>query len=123
MTGRRYPAGDAVGAVSVPLSPVAGTGDRAVVVRLKNVGDLLKSQGGAAGALAYGAVPQTMTDVVYGKLRAELEQKLREQGVDADVQVTYTPPQGGRSPRDLLVGAALCGGFIGLAAFFWRRAK
>lgn len=107
----------------IPLAQAGGQ-QPALVVRVKNAANVVAQQGGATGKLAFDLVPNTITNLVYGKMRDEFSSKLKEQGVDADVTVTTTPPNG-PSPRSdfipgIVVGAALTG--IGLGALrLFRR--
>lgn len=86
--------------------------DRALVVRVKNVGDAVKSQGGATGALAFSITPETISNVVYSKIRDELISGFRDKGIDVDVQLTSTPPTGPAPKNEFLRGAALGAGTI-----------
>ena len=84
-----------------------------VAVRLKDPAALVKSQGGATGALAYQIAPQTITKTVYDTLAGKLSDALLQQGVAADVTTQSTP---GAAPgkSDLASGIAI--GAIGLGA-------
>lgn len=105
---------DVLGAA--PRSPApAGAGGQAVVIRVNNVADVVKSQGGAAGNLAFALVPGAVTSKVYDTLKDQLASGLKEKGVDADVTVTGAPPSGPRPKSDLLGGALFGGGLVGIA--------
>ncbi len=100
--------------VTVPLEKTL-LGEQVLTIKVRNVGELVAKEGGKVGALAYGLTPQTISNMVYGKMQSELKAKLQEQGVKADVDVTYTPPSGGKSPKDLLVGVGIGVGVVGIA--------
>ncbi len=102
---------DVLGALSsTPLSPQGA----AVVVRLKDVGAVVRDKGGAAGGLAYSIAPQSIQAKVYQEIRQKLADGLQKEGVDADVQVVVDPPVGPRPRGELLLGAALGAGAIAL---------
>lgn len=98
---------------SLPLAPSRPQGDQALVIRVKNVPELVAKEGGATGKLVHSLVPQTIANTVYDKMAAEMRAKFKEKGVDADVEVTYAPPAVGRSPKDFFVGAGVGAGLIG----------
>lgn len=62
-------------------------GARAVLIRVKDVAALVKAQGGGVGAFAVSLAPDTISDVVYSKIAAELASGFKEKGVDVDVKV------------------------------------
>lgn len=100
--------------VGVSLAQAPGGGDPALVIRVKNTADVVKAQGGGAGAIAFSLAPATITAQVYSTMQAQLKTKLKEQGVDADVTVTTTPPTGPAPKGDLLTGVVLGAGVVGL---------
>lgn len=92
--------------------------DQYVVVHVKDIGSVVKAQS-KLGGIAYGALPQTIASVAYGKIRDQISSALASAGVAADVTVTTTPPVG-KSTRDIFVGI-LAG--AGGAAALWALAK
>lgn len=101
-----------------------GAGEQYLVIRVKNVGDLVAKQGGAVGKLAHTLAPQTITDKVYDEMRKEMLKEFAKQGADVDIQVTATPPMGKRAPtefgRGALVGGVGAAVLGGLALVVWR---
>lgn len=84
----------------------AAVGEPAIVIRLKDVGGLVKSKS-AAGGLLYNLTPGTMSTIVYGQMRDKLAGGLKDEGVDADVQITTSPPSGPPPKSEFGRGAAL----------------
>ena len=72
-------AGDVIGG--------AMSANRSILIKVRNVPELVRKQGGALGGLAAGLVPETINATVYDKMAAELLKGLTEKGVDADVKV------------------------------------
>lgn len=101
------------------LGGVAGD-DLALVVRLKNLPSLIQREGGTAGALAYGALPQTIANTAYNKFKEKLLDGAKVEGVDMDVQVISTPILGTRPKRDFLIGMSAGAGAAGLGYLLWR---
>lgn len=83
-----------------------GADSQYVAIRVKDPASLVKSQGGATGALAYKIAPQTITHKVYDELQQKLSDALAQQGVAADVTVMSTPGAP-RQPTELLNGAVI----------------
>ncbi len=93
---------------------VLGTSDQYLTIRVKNPGDLVKAQGGAAGALAYRAAPQTIEDKIYDEMASQMRVQFKDKGVDADIQVKSGLPFGASPPRnDFWRGAGLAAGSLG----------
>ena len=110
--------GEYVGAV-IPLAQASGP-QPALVIRVKNAGELVKKQGGATGSLVFDAVPGAITNVIYGKMRDEFAKKLKEQGVDADVTVSTSPPNGPAPRSDFLPGMAVGAVTVGIGVGLWK---
>ena len=110
--------GEFVGAI-VPLAQAGGT-QPALVIRVKNAGELAAKQGGATGGLAFDAVPGTITNVIYGKMRDEFSKKLKDQGVDADVTVSSTPPTGPKPKTEFLPGVLVGAGATAVGFALWK---
>lgn len=99
-----------------------------LVIHVKNIPELVKKKGGSAGAAAFSLVPQTIENKVYSEMASEFGPKLKEQGVDADIQIVTTKPAGGPLSSDFLfgslAGASLVGvgvGLIKLTQYLTRR--
>lgn len=95
-------------------------GQQYVLVKLKNLSGLVKSQAGASGALALKLVPNTITNTVYTTLQQKLIDGFKEQGVDADVTVVSTPPTNGQPPSDLLQGMVGGAALVGIGWAAWH---
>jgi len=63
----------------------------AIVIRVKDVTGVVKAKGGAVGSLIQQFAPATISDQVYSQMAAKMAAGLKEQGVDADVQVVDLP--------------------------------
>lgn len=96
-------------------------GDQYVVVKIKNVEDLVRNQGGATGKMAFALAPQTITNKVYDQIRAKLLAGFRSEGVDADVQVTASPMAGPRPPAEFLRGAVAGAVLAGGGWLLWKH--
>jgi hypothetical protein len=98
---------DVLGADFFDMGPLP---EQFVVVRVKNLPALVKAQGGAAGSLAMDFAPRTIANEVYSKIQGEFKKALSEKGVDADVTVTATPPQGAAPQGEFLIGIGIGAG-------------
>ena len=93
----------------------------ALVIQLRNLGEVVRKKGGAIGAAAYAAAPQAIAVKAYEEMKKKLTEGFAQQGVDADVRVVYSAPSGGASPRrDLLTGAVLGVGVVGVGYGIFR---
>jgi len=98
---------------------IIGGGEPYVAVRLKDVGGLVKSQGGATGALAFKFAPNTISAKVYDELSKQLADGLTQKGVSADVSVQTSA--GGPAPKgDLFRGAILGAVGVGVGWAAWH---
>lgn len=89
--------------------------DQWVTIKVNNVENLVKQQGGAAGEIAFKLAPQTVSNTVYSKLKDQLAAALKEKGVEADVTITSSPATGAPAKGELLTGLALGAGGVGIA--------
>lgn len=103
-------------------SDILGGDGLAVVIRLKDVAKVMREKGGATGQLAFGLVPQTAEKAAYGQIRDKIAAGLHDEGVDADVRVVSGEGYGS-SPQDLLLGAGLGAGALGLMLLAARMLK
>lgn len=71
--------------------------NRAILIRVKNAGQLASAQGSAAGLMA-GIAPAMIEGKVYDEVSSKLRAALKTQGVDADVSIVE--PNSFRSPAD-----------------------
>lgn len=93
-----------------------------LVIRPLNMPDVIKSQGGALGQLAFSAAPQTVLNAAFDKMRSDMESKLREAGVIADVSVASSVATGPRPHGELVWGIGLGAGLVGAGWATWRYA-
>lgn len=102
---------------------VAATGDKGILIQVKNVPEVVKAQGGAAGGVAYSLAPASITGKVYDTMKDQLTTKLKEQGVDADVKVVVPTgfQEAGSNPIWKPVALGLSG--IGVLALSWKLIK
>ena len=110
---------DVLGAGMIPLAQAGGP-QPALVIRVKNAGQLVAKEGGKPGELAFDALPGTITNFMYAKMRDEFAAKLKEQGVNADVQVTTSPPNGPPPRSEFLPGVAVGAGVTAIAFGLWK---
>ncbi len=111
-----------------PLSPeakaaaAAGTG-RAVLIRVKNVPELVQKQGGGIGSALQKLAPATLETKVLDTMRMKLAEEFKKQGVDADVSVVASAGfmPAGSSP--IWKPLAITFGSLGLAALIWKLVK
>lgn len=92
----------------------AGETEPAVVIRIRNAVDVIKEKGGSLAAFAASLAPETIKSRMYSQIKDQLVQKFKDQGVDADVQVV-APPNGPAFHGELLTGALIGGGLVGLS--------
>ena len=100
---------------------VLGAGDQYVAVRIKDVGSLVRSQGGRAGGLAYSIAPQTITHKVYDTLKDKLLEGFAQQGVTADVTVETSPSAPAQS-TELVKGMVIGAVGVGAGWALWHYA-
>jgi hypothetical protein len=110
---------DVLGAGMIPLAQT-NTPQPALVIQVKNAGELVSKQGGKPGAFAFDAVPATLTNLIYGTMRSEFEKKLKEQGVDADVRVVAAAPTGPAPRSDFFPGVIVGAALTGIACGAWK---
>lgn len=95
--------------------------NRAILIRVKNAGEVARSQG-ALATIAQSLAPATVEAKVYDAMRDQLAQSLASNHVDADVTVVepkaYQSADGKHVWQDLAIGV----GLIGVAAFAWKIA-
>jgi hypothetical protein len=97
---------------------VGAGGDQYVAIRLRDVGGLVKQQGGATGSLAFQIAPQTISSKVYDEMAKQIADSMAQKGVQADVSVQSAPgiqAQRGELFRGVLLGVAGVG--VGYAAW------
>jgi len=113
---------DGGGAPDAVVGAAAADQYPSLVIRIKNFGDVIKSQGGALGNIAYTLTPATISNVALGKMRDEFKSSLAEKGVDADVAIASAPTVKTKT-SELVIGMGLGAGLVGLGALIWRLLK
>lgn len=105
---------------------IGTSADRAIIIRVKNMRDVVKREGGALGDLAQTVLPDFTSEQFYSKLRSELSGKFKEKGVDAQVDVVLardaptTPAQTGLA-REFAVGIGIGLAIEALGLWLWRH--
>lgn len=94
-----------------------------ITIHVKDVPALVKAKGGSIGGLVAGLLPQTIEAKVYGDMASQFKEKLKEQGVDADVAVVTAAPFGGPFKRDFLIGGAVGVGMVGVGFGLFKLIK
>lgn len=107
---------------------LTGTDVLGTVLTLKftDLPGLIKSQGGAAGAIAYQALPETIENKVYSITRDQILDQMKEKGIAAAVNVVADKDAPSGAPkRDLYVGLGLGAGVlaIGYGLVRWLRSR
>lgn len=83
-----------------------------VVVRVKNMPDVIRSQS-ALGKLALMGAPKAIEQVAYGKMAEKMQASMADEGVDAEVTVTEQPPTRA-SGSDIVTGVVAGASGVGL---------
>src|SRR4051812_37418078 len=96
--------------------------DQAILIRVKNAGQLARSQG-AVASLAQSVAPETIEAKVYDEMRKKLSSSLKDQGVDAEVSIVsaggWKPVSGGGSSNTVKYAAFGIGGVALLGCAFY----
>ncbi len=114
------PTGDVDTGDAVVGARAGDPADQYVVIRVKNMGDVVRREGGALGNFAYEMTPQTIANIAYGKMRDEFKKSLADKGVDADVTLAATPPIGKPAKGELLTGVLVGAGTVGIGWGLWH---
>lgn len=96
---------------------LTGTDVLGTVLTLKytDLPALVKSQGGAAGELAFGVLPETIENKIYDTTRKEILKDTQAKGIVADVRVVADKDAPTSAPRrDLLVGVGIGAGGLAI---------
>ncbi len=114
-----------MGASYLVGTDVLGAGEQYLVIRVKNLDELVRNRSGFAGGLAVQLAPQTIANKVYSEMAREMVAKFRQQGVDADVQIVSGAPSPGEARSDFLKGmlvgaAALAAGRLAVKLLFGK---
>lgn len=96
---------------------LGGAGDPVLVIRLKNLDNVIKKQGGAAGGLAMWAAPQSITNVALEAARKKLEEGFRKEGVDAEVTIAAAAPTEKPPKGEFFIGVVAGALGLGLLGF------
>jgi hypothetical protein len=76
---------DVLGA-AMPFATRSAT-NRAVLIRVKNMSQVVAAQGGKMGSLFYASMPDTIEAEAYKKMADQVAAGMKEKGVDAEVMV------------------------------------
>jgi len=102
------------------LDAIGQLTNRAILIRVKNAGELARSQG-ALASLVQSIAPATIEGKVYDEMVKKLSASLKENNVDADIRVVeptgFQTADGKHIATDIVLGAAAIGGIIAVIAF------
>lgn len=98
---------------------VLGASDQYVAIRLRDVGGLVRQQGGRSGGIAYSIAPQVITRLAYDKMREKLAEGLAQQGVMADVSVEMSP-SAAAPPSEFTRGVVIGAVGVGAGWALWK---
>lgn len=76
-------AGANAGAQATPYLPP----QRAIIIKVKNVPQLVAKMGGSMGSLVQSLAPESIDSKVYDEMSKKMKEGLEAQGADADVRV------------------------------------
>lgn len=98
---------------------------QALLVRVKNPGALAASQAGTSGAIAAALLPETINNQVLTAVKAQLQDKLAQNGVLADIEIVDDTGSQATLQSDLFGGIAIGGVAVaaiwGITHFLFRR--
>ena len=89
-----------------------------MTLRVKDPGAVVKSQGGAAGALAYKFAPAAVENKMYDEMGRQIVEQMKQRGIDAESGVARVPGEPAQS--NFLRGAAIGAGGIALGYGLFR---
>ncbi len=95
------------------------TGQPAIVIRVRDVGAVLKSKS-AAGSFLYDFAPATLSNITLSEMAKKIGAGLKAEGVDADVQVATSPPSGPAPKSDFRTGVAVGVASVGVGWGLWK---
>ena len=98
---------------------VLGAEGQYITIKVNNIAELVRREGGLSGGLAYGLAPQTLTNKVYSEMIKKMISGFKDQGVNADVSLSTTPGTP-RSVPDIAVGALVGAGAVGIGYGLFR---
>lgn len=113
------------GAPSSDTSVVGADDDLSLIIKVKNLPEVVKKSSPLGGLIRQGAgyVPgasKLFDKLVYQQMADEFKKKMASEGVDADVKVGVAPPTDGSSSWDFGKGLAVGAGTV---AGFWLLVK
>lgn len=93
-----------------------GTVDKVITLRLRDPIGAARASGrkGRVAALAALLVPDAIAAEVYRNVAKEIEESMKDKGVDAEVAVLEGAPSGKVFRSTFVEGAAVGGGVVGL---------
>lgn len=104
---------DVLGAEIYRSAPSTDLNSLAIVIRVKNIADLVKSEGGSAGELFTKIAPSVIEKKVYDEMSKRMKGEFAGRKVDADVQVVVSDTAPKNAAPSILKNVAL---FFGGAA-------
>ena len=88
----------------------------ALVIKVKNIAEVVAKQGGAAGKLAQQLAPLTIANTVYNAMKDKMAAGFAEQGVVADIAITSSVPTAKPTKGEFLAGVVVGGVGVGAVA-------
>ncbi len=89
-------------------------GAQSLVIQVKDPGAVVRSQGGAAGGLAFTLAPKTIEDKMYAEMASEMIKEFRARGIDIDARAISDVPVGVKQPTEFIPGVAVGAAGAGL---------
>lgn len=97
-------------------------GDPVVVIKILNVDEVVRKQGGGLAAAANALLPATVRGKVYDTVKEQLSTEFLKQGVRTEISVASVPPTGKplSGKRDFLTGVVVGGATVGAGWLAWK---
>ena len=101
-----------------------GAGDPVLVIRVTNVDEVVKKQGGGLAAAANMVLPVLVREKVYDQIKSQLSTEFSKMGVATDIQIASVPPTGKplSGKRDFLTGVVVGGATVVGGWALWKYA-
>lgn len=100
----------------------AGAGEPVVVIKILNISEVVKKQGGGIAAAANAILPIFVRDQVYEKVKSQLSTEFLKQGVQTEIAIASVPPTGKplSGKRDFLTGVVVGGATVVGGWALWK---
>lgn len=96
-----------------------------LLIQVRDPNALAASKGGRVASFITSVAPESITNKIYSEMQKQFAQKLREQGVDADVQIVdpagYRPSGMGGTEALVFVGVGAVTAGLGMLIWKWLR--